>query len=182
MDGGSTRGAHVAVIATLVAGSAAHGCSEPAPRHDTQKEAPIGDSVRTLDRHPDLTVVIRQGTEHFDNGQITLAIRGDGNATVEQLASGKTQHYAAKLPPARVAALGATLGAHRFTGPRTTTLPREPGDTQLVLRVDRARAPAFQLQLWDADRYKDADLDAILRTTDALIHELSGGALGQPAR
>ena len=50
-----------------------------------------------------------------------------------------------------------------------------------MLRVDRANAPTFEVQLWDADRYKDADLDAILRTADALIHEISGGKLGRPA-
>ncbi len=181
MNGCRALGAQLTVIATLIAGSAAQGCSEPSPRRDTQKEASMDDLLHALDRHPDVAVVILQGTEHFEDGLITLTIRGDGTATVEQLVSGKTQRYTAKIDAARIATLGNTLAAHRFTEARATTLPRAPGDTQLVLRVDRAGAPAFQVQLWDADRYKDADLDAILRTADAWIHEVSGGKLGQPA-
>lgn len=182
MDSGRALGARVALIATLVGGSAAQGCREPSPRHDSQKEASMDDLLHALDRHADVAVVIRQGTEHFDDGLITLAVRGDGSATIEQLVNGATQRYAAKLDAARLATLGNTLAAHRFTAPRRTTLPREPGDTQLVLRVDRGGTPAFQAELWDADRYKDADLDAILRVADALIHEVSGGKLGQSSR
>jgi hypothetical protein len=182
MDSRRARGARVGLIATLVAGSAAPGCSEPAPRHDTQKESSMDDLLHALDRHADVAVTIRQGTEHFDDGQITLVVRGDGSATVEQLASGAAQHYAMKLDAARIATLGNLLAVHRFSAARTTTLPRKPGDTQLVLRVDRGGTQAFQAELWDADRYKDADLDAILHTADALIHEVSGGKLGQAAQ
>jgi hypothetical protein len=141
----------------------------------------MDDLLRALERHADVAVVVRQGTEHFDDGLITLAVRGDGRVIVDQLAAGAAQQHSAKLDAARVAAFGSSLAAHRFTAARTTTLPREPGDTPLVLRVDRADAPVFEVHLWNADRYKDADLDAILRTADAMIHEVSGGTLGHAA-
>jgi hypothetical protein len=174
------------LLATLLAGAAAPGCSAPAPSRDTQKADPqkgssMDDLLQSLDHHADVAVTVRQGTEHFDDGQITLVVRGDGKVTVDQLAAGATQHYALKLDAARVAQLGNLLAAHRFTAARTTTLPRQPGDTQLALRVERGGSQAFQAELWDADRYKDADLDAILHAADALIHEASGGKLGQPA-
>jgi hypothetical protein len=145
-----------------------------------QEPAAMDDVVRHLDRHPAATLTIQQGTEHFDDGQVTLALRGDGTATVEQLRSGKTQRYRAQLAPARVATVGAALAEHHFTRARTTSLPRQPGDTPLVLRLDGA-GPAFRADLWYADRYQDRDLDQLVQLADALIHEVSGGALGQPA-
>jgi hypothetical protein len=182
MDSRHALDARVALIAALITGSAVQGCSEPSPRRDAQRESSMDDLLHALDRHADVAVTVRQGTEHFDNGLITLVVRGDGSAIVEQLASGAKQVYTAKLDATHLAALGSTLTAHRFTAVRTTTLPRKPGDTQLVLRLDRGGTQLFQAELWDADRYKDADLDAILRTADALIHEVSGGKLGQAAR
>jgi hypothetical protein len=178
MDLHHALGAHVAWITMLVAGSTASGCSVQS-RRDTQRETSMDDWLHTLDHHADVAVVIRQGTEHFDDGLITLVVRGDGNVTVEQLTRGKTQQYTTKLDAARIATLGSTFAAHRFTAARTTTLPREPGDTQVVLRIDQGDTLAFNVQLWDADRYKDADLDAILRTADTLIYEVSGGKLGR---
>ena len=176
-------GVVAAAVLSALAGSAwlaPLGCSEPSRRGETQKETPtMDDLLRALDRHPDVTVVIRQGTEHFDDGLITLAIHGDGNATVEQRRSGREQQFTARLPAARIASLGGTLADHRFTAARTTKLPREPGDTPLLLRVDRGGAPAFQVEIWYADRYQDRDLDAIVRLADALIHEVTGGKLGQ---
>src|SRR5258707_13293816 len=118
MDSCHAPGARVALIAALVAGSAAQGCSEPSPRHDSQKEASMDDLLHALDRHADVAVVIRQGTEHFDDGLITLAVRGDGSATVAQLTSYAAQRYAAKLDAARVVTLGNTLATHRFTAAR----------------------------------------------------------------
>jgi hypothetical protein len=159
-------------------------CSErPKPQTDPRTEAPaMDDPLRNLDRHPAAAITIRFGTEHFGNGEITLAVRGDGSVTVDQRAAGKVTHYNAQLDSARIVALGRTLTDHRFTAPRTSTLPREPGDTQLVLRLSGPGVPAFETTIWHADRFKDRDLDAILRAADDVLYTASGGKLGQPAR
>lgn len=38
----------------------------------------------------------------------------------------------------------------------------------------------FEAESWEADRESDADLDAILRSADQLLHRFSAGKLGQP--
>lgn len=144
--------------------------------------APTHDPLRAFDRHPDATVTIRYGTEHFGKGEITLAVRGDGAVRVDQRVAGAVNHREAQLDGARVAALGRTLAEHHFTAPRTSSLPREPGDTQLVLRLSGAGTPAFETTIWYADRFKDRDLDAILRATDDVLYTASDGKLGQSAQ
>ena len=161
------------------------GCAERANRHrdDATKEPPAMDDVlRNLARNPATTVTVQQGTEHFDDGQVTLTVRGDGTIEVEQRRSGAVTRHAGQLPVARIEALGAQLADLQLTRPRTTTLPRQPGHTPLVLRVEGGAARSFRADLWYGDRYQDRQLDGIIRLADALIHEVSGGALGQPAR
>lgn len=162
----------------------AAGCSEPSkPSTEPRQEpAAMDDSIRALDRHPTATVTIRFGTEHFGNGEIALAVRGDGAVSVEQRTATGVTRYTAQLDAARVAALGRALAEHRFTAPRTSAPPRDPGDSPLVLRLSGAGVPAFEAELWYADRFKDPDLDAIMRIADDLLHTASGGKLGQPAR
>jgi len=139
------------------------------------------DPLRAFDHHPAAMVTIRFGTEHFGNGEVTLAIRGDGAVSVDQRTANGLTHYDAKLAATRVAALGRALADHRFTAPRTSTLPREPGDSPLVLRLSGDGAPTFEATIWYADRFKDPDLDAILRATDDILYSASAGKLGQPA-
>jgi hypothetical protein len=177
---GHTGHAGLAAIAGLALACVA--CADHAARQrDATKElTSMDDLVRHLDRHPAVTITIQQGTEHFDDGVITLAVRGDGTATVDQLRSGKSQRYSSRLAADRLASFGAELADHQLTRARTTTLPRQPGDTPLVLRVDGEGTP-FRADLWYGDRYQDRDLDQIIRVADAVVHEVSGGALGQPA-
>jgi hypothetical protein len=152
---------------------------------DAQKETPgpMDDSLRSLDHQPDLSISLRQGTEHFRDGQITLTVHGDGRAEVEQLRAGTTTRTQARLPAARVTEIGRALADHRFTAPRTTSLPREPGDTPLVLRAERPGAAPLEIQLWYADRYQDRDLDAIIKLADAVIQEVrAASTAGSPTR
>jgi len=139
------------------------------------------DPLRAFDRHPTATVTIQFGTEHFGNGQITLALRGDGAVHVEQRVAGAVNHYSATLDGPRIAAIGRALAEHKFTEPRTSKLPRNPGDSPLVLRLSGSDVPAFEAKIWYGDRFTDADLDAILRATDDVLATASAGKLGQAA-
>jgi hypothetical protein len=169
-------GAALAMVACHDAGGR-HAGSAP----ETAKETAMDDPLRSLDQHPGAAITIQQGTEHFRYGLITLVIRGGGAVEVDQLRSGAATHYAKPVPAARIAELGRTLAEHRLSAPRTTSLPRQPGDSPLVLRVEGLGAAPFQADLWYGDRYKDRDLDAIIRLADALVDEVSAGAVRQPA-
>jgi hypothetical protein len=170
------------VLAASLALVLAAACSEPPkPPTEPRKEASaMDDPLRAFDRHPTAMVTIRFGTEHFGNGEITLAVRGDGAVSVDQRAAGAVTHYSAQLDAGRTIALGRALADHQFTAPRTSTLPRDPGDTRLVLQLSGSGVPAFETAIWYADRFKDRDLDAILRLADDLLYTASGGKLGQP--
>lgn len=165
----------------MIAGAAlagAPGCASSSAPSDHKETQAMEDPLRAFDRNPDAVVTIRYGTEHFANGVITLRLHGDGKAEVEQLRAGQTTRDELHLPAARIAALGGALADHKLTAPRTTTLPREPGDTELLLRLDRAGAPVFNADLWYGDRYQDRDLDAVIRLADEVIHEVTQGRLG----
>lgn len=135
----------------------------------------MDDSLRQLDQHPRLAISIRQGTEHFRDGQVTVTVHGDGKVVVDRLRAGQPSRQEKQLSPERVRELGKTLAEHRVAAPRKTTLPREPGDTPLVLRVEGTARP-FQADLWYGDRYQDKDLDALIRLADALVREVAEGA------
>lgn len=165
----------------LVVALALDACHDTARRPtDSAKETSMDDPLRNLDQYPGVAITIRQGTEHFRNGLVTLTIHGDGKVEVDQLRAGQAAHYEKQLPPDRIRDIGRQLAEHRVSAPRTTSLPRQPGDTPLVLRVEGAGPAPFQADLWYGDRYKDSDLDAIIRLADALVKEVSAGAAGSP--
>jgi len=181
----SGRDVLLSTVIALTASGLAGGCSErPARQPDLIQEPPehaaMDRLLRDFIHHPSASVSIQQGTEHFDDGVITLVVRGDGTATVEQLRAGTKQRFTKSLAADRIAAVGTALAEHHVTRARTSKLPRSPGDTPLVLRVDGDSGAAFRADLWYGDRYTDRDLDAILRLADVLVHEITGGALGQP--
>jgi hypothetical protein len=138
--------------------------------------------LRTLDLHPELTVSVRWGVEHFRGGQFTVRADGDGAATVEHRRAGTLTEYRAHLTAARVAQVGMALAKHRFSAPRRSKLPREPDDSQLILILARKGTPLFQADLWTGDCWNDADLNAILDLAIDLVFEISGGKLGHPKR
>jgi hypothetical protein len=148
-----------------------------------KKETTMMDAaLRALDRHPELAVTVRLGTEYFRDGRIAVTVHGDGATTVEQLRSGTLTEYRAQLAAARVAEVGVALAERRFTEPRTSKLPRDPGDTPLRLALARGGTLLFQVDLWYGDRYTDANLNAIVELAENLVFEASGGKLGQQAR
>lgn len=140
----------------------------------------LSDELRSLSAHPDLEIVVRAGTQHWKAGEITVTVRGDGAAqVVQRLASGDTRFEAA-LTRDEVDALGRELGQRRFTERRASKLPREPGDTPVHLALRRDGKAALEVEVWEADRDGDADLDAILIASRRLIHRITKGALGAP--
>ena len=145
-----------------------------------QETSDVSDELRQLSAHPDLEVVIRTGTQHWKAGEITLKVHGDGAATVlQRQASGDTS-FEATLTKDEVDRVGRELGEHRFTAQRTSKLPREPGDTPVRLALQHGGKAGFEVQIWEADRHDDADLDAILVAGRRLVHRVTKGVLGAP--
>ena len=165
---------------------AAAGCT-PNKQPDGQVAGPtpaesntMEDSLAHLAEHASLTVSIRTGTEHWKLGQITLTLRGDGQAQVVNLRAGERLEFSSQLEPDEVARVGKLLARHKLTLPRTSKLPRKPGDTPVELTLRDGDDQLSHVQIWYADRFKDADLDAILRESDRLVHKVSAGELGSP--
>ena len=170
----------VGALACRASGSGSGGTSGTSGSHATQEPRDVSDELRQLTSHPDLEVVIRTGLQHWRAGEITLAVRGNGAATVTQrLATGDTS-FTATLDKDEVDALGRDLDAHRFTAARTSKLPRKPGDTPVRFVLQRGDHRAFEAQIWNADRFDDADLDAILSAGQRLVWRVSNGAIGGP--
>lgn len=140
----------------------------------------MSDELRQLSSHPDLVVVIRTGTQHWKAGEITLTVRGDGEAVViQRLASGDTS-FQATLTKDEVDRFGRELGERHFSARRTSKLPRNPGDTPVRLALEHGGKASFEVQIWEADRYDDKELDAILVAGRRMVHRVTRGALGAP--
>jgi len=138
------------------------------------------EELASLTEHPDLEVVVEVGTEYWDQGVVTLTVRGDGTVQVRQLRSGAVRVWSGERDQAAIAAFGELAARHRFTIARTSELPRLPDDTPLRLALSRGGEERFSAALWSGDRFKDKDLDAILRAADKLSHDVSGGVVGYP--
>ena len=138
--------------------------------------------LTSLDQDPDLTVVIRSGTEHFRVGQIELIVRGDGTARVEQQRNGQHRRFDKKVDTDRLERFGRALIEYGFTRKRQSVLPREPGDTPLTLALRRGEQTLFQANLWLADRYEDADLNAIFEVYEEMVFDVTAGELGHARR
>lgn len=153
----------------------------PAPG-DARNQASndVNEQLLQLSAHPDLEILIRTGTQHWAAGEITLLLRGNGTVEVTQRQATKTTSFEGELAKDELDACGRTLHSHRFTAARTSALPREPGDVPAILTLRRDGEVVFTADLWNADRFDDADLGAILRAADQLVHRVSAGKLGQP--
>ena len=151
---------------------AALSCATPSP--NPTPEVTMTAQLRALPDHPSLTVVVQTGTEHFGNGLFTLSVQGDGALHLLQRRAGTPHNFTDTLSDDALTAFGATLAEHGFTRPRTSEMPREPGDTPVLLKLRDGDQTLFEANLWEADRYDDPDLDALLKAAEALIIEQVG--------
>ncbi len=153
---------------------------EASNQASNQASNDVNEPLLQLSAHPTLEILVRTGTQHWAAGEITLLVNGKGTVHVIQLRASSTTSFDGTLTQAELDAFGRALHAHRFTAPRTSSLPREPGDTPATLTLRRDAKVVFAAELWSAHRDDDPDLDAILRAADQLIHRVSAGKLGQP--
>ena len=135
------------------------------------------DILRKLADDPDLAIEIRNGTEHWRGGEITLTVRGSGDVEVLHRRSGQERRYSATFGPDRVARLSAKLVELGLTSPRAkpSVIGRDEGVTTLTLR--RGDEVLHRVELAGGERHQDERLDGAMRLYEELVAEVTDGAL-----
>jgi hypothetical protein len=141
------------------------------------------DVIRGLPDDPDLSVEITTGTEHFRNGAIALTVRGDGAVSVLQRRSGEEREYSGRLDAERMRRLADELAADELGELADSGGDRIPDDFPVAIRIERAGELLHAASIRESDRWKDERLNRLVRRYDALVEELTDGALpyGRPA-
>ena len=132
------------------------------------------DLLHRLGDHPDVTVEIVTGTEHWLHGVVTLSVRGDGGVEVHNLRSGSEQRFDGRLDGAGVDALGRALAALELPGRSGVT---EPDDVPVKVAVRRDGQTLDSGEAWYSRRYDDPRLDDVLRRYQAVVEAVTAGRL-----
>jgi hypothetical protein len=132
------------------------------------------DVPQPLADHPDLTVEVTTGTEHWRVGEIALVVGGDGSVDVLNRRAGREQRFSGQLERDAVDALGGDLAGLELPGRGG---PSEPDEAAVKVAVRRDGAVLSAGEAWDGRRYEDGRLDGLLRRCDAIVADVSGGRL-----
>jgi len=134
--------------------------------------------LREWDRNPAWEVRITTGTEHFRKGLVTLVLRGDGSALVQNRRAGKDlPPFEGRIPAEQVRELGVRLAALDLAALPGGDRPRVPGDTPVLIEVRQGTRVQAQARCWHADRYETPALDRLLELADEVVATLSRGEL-----
>ncbi len=136
-------------------------------------DAAPADALAAVVGNPDAAVVLRVGLEHWDTGEYTLRVAGDGKVTLTNRRAGKERRWSETWTRERVALFVEGLRADGFLSVQPPTGPRQPGDVPLVFAVEGPKP--YEVKLWEADRYTLPGVDRIMTRLDALTAELSRG-------
>jgi hypothetical protein len=141
------------------------------------------DVIRGLPDDPALSVEITTGIEGFRNGAIALTVRGNGAVSVQQRRSGDEREYRGQLDADRMRRLADELAADELGELADSGGDRKPDDLPITIRIERAGELLHAASIRASDRWKDERLNRVVRRYDALVAELTDGALpyGRPA-
>ena len=139
--------------------------------------------IRNLADDPHLAVAITMGVEGWRAGEISLTVRGDGTVAIRQRRAGEEREYAGRIAPDRVRRLGEELADDELTELTDSGGSRLPDDVPITIRVLRNGDVLHEATVRHSDRWKDERLDRLVRRYDALVSEVTDGALpyGTPA-
>ena len=133
--------------------------------------------LEDLATHPDASVTIGAGTEHWERGATALTVHGDGRAEVHNRAGGAEREFEGRLDPTRLAELGRDLARLGLTSLQPHPGDRLPGDVPVWVAVERAGQTLHEATLWHGDRYDDPGLDGVLERYQRIVEELTDGEL-----
>ncbi len=127
-----------------------------------------------LSDHPELTVEITTGNEGWHTGRIVLAVGGDGSVEVRNRRSGEERSFSGRLERPEVDALGGELSGLDLPGRVDET---EPDETPVFVALRQSGELVGSAEAWNARRYEDPRLDGVLRRSEAIVSDVTGGRL-----
>jgi hypothetical protein len=133
--------------------------------------------IRNLADDPHLAVEITIGVEGWRAGEIALTVRGDGSVAIRQRRAGKERDYGRRLAPDRVRRLGEELADDELTELTDSGGSRMPDDVPITIRILRDGDVLHEATVRHSDRWKDERIDRVVRRYDALVSEITDGAL-----
>src|SRR5919199_2666920 len=133
--------------------------------------------IRELADDPQLAVEIAIGIEGWREGRIALTVRGDGDVAVRQRRSGEERDYSGRLDRERLRRLADELADDDLTELAPAAGNVLPDDAPVTIRVIRDGTVLHEAHLRHSDRWKDKRVDRLVRRYDALVKEVTDGAL-----
>jgi hypothetical protein len=128
--------------------------------------------------NPEAQVIITTGIEHWDTGEITLAVAGDGHAIVTNKRAGIETRYQGQLSAEQVQEFITVINDSAFASLTPTTGLRKPDDVGVkVYLYEGDNVVQKNESLWYSDRYEDKQLNSIIMVYDKLVNELTDGQL-----
>ena len=126
---------------------------------------------------PELELEIRDGTEHWRGGEITLTVTGAGRAEVLHRRAGEEHTYTAALDRGRIAELAGAVAGLGLDQAQSRRAALEPDEltTRFVLR--RGGQVLYEAEIPGGERHDDERLDAVMGRYEQLVAEATEGAL-----
>ena len=145
----------------------------------------MNDLLQSLSEHPDVSVSIAIGIEHWKTGLTTLIVRGDGDVKVLNQRAGKETVFTGHLSSQSVQEFGAALVQADFSAlPPSAQTNRTPGDMPVFLKLQQGETTQLDQRVWHGDRYKDKKVNAIIMQFENLVAEVANTELayGSPQK
>lgn len=133
--------------------------------------------LESLIEHPDVSIAITMGEEHWSNGETTLVIQGDGSLKISNLRSGETKSYEGELDHSRLQAVGKSLAQADIGLLRPSDELREPDDMPVTVKIFLGDLELLNQELWEGDRFTDANLNSVIMLFEKLVSEFTEDAL-----
>jgi hypothetical protein len=135
------------------------------------------EALRKLADDPELAIEIRDGTEYWRGGEITLTVHGSGVVDVVHRRSGEERAYSDTIERDRVAELAGALADYGFTDFRAHRTVLVPDELVTRLALRRGNEVLYEAEVPGGERHDDEDLDAVMRRYERLVAEVTNGAL-----
>jgi hypothetical protein len=136
-----------------------------------------GPGLLAFAEHPELSVAVTCGTEHWSYGRTRLTVHGSGAVEVDNLRAGHEAHYSGRLERPEVEAFGeemAELGLTTLSSDRTRY---EMGETTVTIEVRDGDTVRHHADLPADERFSDDRLGRLVEIYEKLVSRFTDGAL-----